>query len=113
MRKLLLASALALPLGGCFQTVAEVPPVSPVVSAIVSVVPEQVQNYAVEACGYLPTAQTVADLLAVWTGVQVPDVARQIASEICIAVTAPKPATRRARSVVVLHGVPVVGAFVR
>jgi hypothetical protein len=114
MRKILLASVVILPLGGCIQTVdTYTPAVSPVVSAIISVAPEQVQNYAVAACGFLPTAQTVANLVAVWTGAQVPDVARQIAAEICAAVTAPKPATRRARSVTVLHGVPITGAFVR
>jgi hypothetical protein len=112
MRNLLLASVVVFPLAGC-QTAGEAPPISPVVTAIVNVAPESVQGYAVAACGYLPTAQTVADLLAVWTNVQVPDVARQIAAEICAAVTAPKPATRRSRSVTVLHGVPITGAFVR
>jgi hypothetical protein len=98
-------------LSGCQTT--EVPNVSPIVGTIVQIVPEQVQNYAVQACGYLPTAQTVADLAAVWTGVQVPDIARQIAAEICAAVLAPKPAARSTRTVITVRGVQVTGAFVR
>lgn len=112
MRKLLLASAVILPLGGC-QTETVAPAVSPIVGAIVSVAPEKVQEYAVAACGFLPTAQTVANLVAVWTGAQVPDMARQIAAEICVAVTAPKSQLRRSSSRPVLHGVPLAGHFVR
>lgn len=108
-----LAAAL---LGGC-QTAAPPPPspiVSPIVGGIISVVPEQVQQYAVAACGFLPTAQTIANLAAAWTGVQVPDIAKQIAAEICAAVLASKPATRSTtRNLPMVRGVPIVGAFVR
>jgi hypothetical protein len=113
MRKLLLASVVALPLGGCLETVQTyTPAVSPVVSAVVSVAPEAVQSAAVAACGYLPTAQTVASLVSVWTGVQVPDIAQQIAAEICAAVTTPRSA-RRSTTRPVVRGVVITGAFVR
>ena len=107
MRKILLASAVILPLAGCQATT--VPDVSPVVTTVVGVLPEQVQQYAVQACGYLPAAATVIQLIQAFGGPAVPGIATQIAQEVCSAVV--KPAARRGAARV--RGVPIAGAFVR
>lgn len=107
MRKPILATALILGLTAC-QTQA---PPSPVVTTVVSVLPENVQALAVKSCGYLPALETVLGLLqAFGKGSDTQATALAIATEVCNAVTA-----RSSRGAVVLsvRGVPLRGHFVR
>ena len=106
MRKLFLALPV-LVLAGC-QTPATVPSVSPAVTAVVGILPAQVQETAVKVCGFLPAAETVASLIAAFGGPSVPGVVNQIAAEICGAVT-----RRSGRSARVVRGVAIRGQFVR
>jgi hypothetical protein len=68
---------------------------------------KQVQSITQQACAFIPTAQTVANILAAGqlNGAFV------IANAICAAVVAPPDATRRRAPMV--SGVPVNGSFVR
>lgn len=111
MRKIFLVPFVALGLTAC-QT-ASAPP-APVINTVVGVLPQQVQDIAVQACGYLPAAETVANLIAAFGGPAVPGIASQIASEICAAVTQPRRAAKGARSSTpTVHGVVIRGQFVR
>jgi hypothetical protein len=95
-------------LGGC-QT-AQVPLPSPVVNTVVDVLPDKVRDGAVQACGYIPTVQTVLDLVSAFGGPAVPGIVNQIVGEICTAVT------RRSSvrgSVTTVRGVRLRGSFVR
>ena len=97
-RKFLLATpvAAALVLGGCATTATS--------AAII-----QIQNYAVLACGFLPTVTTVANIIA--NGNPILQTATDIANAICAAVT-PK-AARRGAVLPTVNGVVVHGRFVR
>jgi hypothetical protein len=112
MRKLIFAAFLALPLVAC-QTPGQVPSVSPVVEVGVGLLPDQVRDAAVKVCGYLPAAETVAQLIAAFGGPSVPGIASQIAAEICGAVTKPRQAGLRAAARPSVRGVAVKGKFVR
>jgi len=69
----------------------------------------QAQNFAIAACGYLPTAETILAILAKKSSQL--DNAEAIAAAICAAVR-PKIATFVARAPAVL-GVPIKGKFVK
>jgi hypothetical protein len=109
MRKLIASSLLALSLTAC-QTTSSNPPASLTVNAVVGVLPAQVQQAAVQACGYLPTAQTVAQLVAAFGGPNLPGVVTDVANEICAAVTKKSFVPGRRLAV---HGVPIRGRFVK
>lgn len=81
------------------------------------------QNIAVAACGFLPTVQTVTDILA--KGNAALSTAEQVATAICAAVT-PATATtttttttasasrkRAAAAPPAIDGIPIVGSFVK
>lgn len=96
-----------LALGGCAGTL---PPVN---SSTIS----QIQQMAVQACGFLPTAKTVADILAALAGAGTAaiDAAAQAAQSVCSAIGA-KSLKRGAlkRSIVINgHRVTVSGTVVR
>jgi hypothetical protein len=95
-------------LGGC-QT-AQAPLPSPVVGTVVGVLPEKVQEAAAKACGYVPTIQTVIDLVAAFGGPAVPSIANQIVAEVCAAVVR-RGSTRSSTPIV--RGVRLRGSFVR
>lgn len=109
MRKFFLALAMLPVLAACV-TPTTAPPVSPAVTTVVGVLPQNVQDAAVKACGYLPTAQTIAQLIAAFGGPSVPGIATQIANEICAVVAQPRARRRGAATV---RGIQVRGRFVR
>src|SRR5215207_2954120 len=102
MRKFILAAALALPLAAC-QTASSG---STVVDAAIGALPTQVQETAVKVCGFLPAAETVAQLIAAFGGPTVPGIVGQIAAEICDAVTKPRTGAIRGTRP---HGVLIRG----
>lgn len=102
MRRLLLSAALAASLSGC----ASVGGISPTAGSFI----DQVRAATSAACAFLPTAETVANILA--TGNPLVSTASTIADAICNAVK-PKLVSgklRRATAPSVL-GVPVHGKF--
>ncbi len=102
MKKLLLAIPLAaaLTFGGCATT-----------GGNVNVI-EQVRQAAVAVCGFLPTVETVAAILA--SGNPIVATASGIANAICDAVTHLPPMTaRRGAPAPSVAGVVIHGKFVR
>lgn len=102
MRKMLVIAALAMSLGGCATTGG-----AGGTQAIIT----QIQQVATQACGFLPTANTVAAILAAAAGV--PGAAtgvEAIAAAICSQMTKPAAAKRGAPMV---YGVPITGTFVK
>lgn len=65
------------------------------------------QNLAVQICGFLPTAQTVANIFA--TGSSALDTASEVATAICSAVNTPRSAGTKP----VVAGVVVEGSKVK
>jgi hypothetical protein len=98
LRKFMLAApvAVALSLGGC-------------AGVDTATVISQVQQAAVLACGFLPTAATVANILA--AGNPALQVASAVATAICTAVTA--KGARRGGAIPNVNGVEVHGKFVQ
>lgn len=109
MKRLILFPVLALVLSACQTT--STPSVSPIVTTVTGLLPQQVQDVAVKTCGFLPAAETVAQLVAAFGGPSIPGIATQIADEICAAVQ--KKSVRRSGGGISVRGVPVVGSFVR
>ena len=79
----------------------------------------QIQNVAVQACGYFPAASSIANLVAVTVGGgTIIGQVEQIAQEICAVATASVPVTKSGRLrgsrdvTVVIRGVPITGHFV-
>lgn len=70
-----LAAAAALSIGGCDKTTGKLDLTG-------------AQNLAVQICGFLPTAQTVANIFA--SGSPALDTASEVASAICQAVNTPR-----------------------
>lgn len=105
MRKILLASAIALSLSGCATTGGNPPDMNAIIA--------QIQQTTAQICSFVPTVETVAAIIAAGSGggatPAVVGVA-SIANAICAAVT--KPAAAR-RGVPTVNGVPVNGSFVR
>lgn len=95
MRKFLFAAPLALVISGCSTTPANV-------QSVIA----QVQQAAIVACGFLPTAATVAAILSGGASTAVTDIAQLI----CTAVTT--KGVRRGTAPTV-NGVVIHGRFVR
>jgi hypothetical protein len=107
MRKTILAAVAALSLGGC---VTAGPAPAPFPTDPANII-NRVQTEAVAVCGFLPTAQTVADMFL--SGNTTVQAISTWASAICSAVT-PKAGVRRASGAGFgrVNGVPVRGKFV-
>jgi hypothetical protein len=71
----------------------------------------QVRQTTVAVCGFLPTIDTVAQILA--AGNPSVMIAGTIANAICAAVTATTPPARRRGAVPTVSGVVIHGRFVR
>lgn len=120
-RKITFASVMlaAVALGGC-ATNGTIPPViggttPPVQNDITNAI-TQVQNAAVLACGFLPTATTVANIIGTLTGVgPATQAATTIAAQICAAVVPAHSGKHRGAPVVRVHGktIAVHGHFVK
>lgn len=103
-----LASAIAISGGGCAL-------LSTAQQAQVTATVAGVQQSAVQACGFLPTAASVAAIIAslVPGGSVVVATADSIAAQICAVVSPAKASGRLGASVPTVNGVPVHGTFVR
>jgi len=105
MRKLMLGAAAAafLAVGGCATT-----------TGSGGITTADVQNAAVTACSFLPTAATIASILSANPAIAT---ASQVAALICAAVTGKQSVELRGASapVIVVNGVPVTieGTFVK
>ena len=75
----------------------------------VTITPADVQAAAVQACGFLPTAATVAGIL---TASPYLATATAVASAICAAVTPTKSASKLGAAVPMVNGVVVHGKWV-
>lgn len=72
-----------------------------------------IQQAAVRVCGFLPTVQTVADIVATFTGGSaIVNLAGNVATAICNAVRPPLGARKRA-AVPMVNGIVIQGGFVR
>lgn len=104
MRKLLLASMLSLSLASCATTGGTPTDTNAIIA--------QIQQTTAQICAFVPTAETVAAIIAAASGgAATPAVigVASIANAICAAVT--KPAAKR-RGVPTVNGVPINGSFV-
>ena len=99
MRKFLLTGIFAITLAGCGT-------INPFTNQPNT--PADVQNATVQACGFLPTASTVLNILAV--GNPAAATAEAVAQAICAAVT---PAPKALKGVPTVNGVEIHGRFVR
>ena len=110
MRKLLIASLLSLSLAGCATQGnggggGGVPSIDPATV-------QQIKDTAATICGFVPTATTVASIIATFTGGgAVVDMVGQAAQGICAAVTA--KGVRRGGPPPKYRGVRIQGKFVR
>jgi hypothetical protein len=111
MRRVLLALALAASLSGC-AALSQIFPTGTTGANIVL----DTQNAAVAICGFLPTAETVAGIIA--TGNPILQTASTVANAICAAVAPKTPVTQSVRHTVrvapvpTVSGVPVYGQFI-
>jgi hypothetical protein len=111
MKAVPLAVASVLLLGGCQTTSV---PTSPIVNIGVGLLPESIQEHVKNACGWLEPVQSIVAIASRLGGFTVPDIANQVAQEICTAVRPPLVAGRRASSPKrVVVGVTLQGYFVR
>lgn len=109
MRKTMLAVATSFALSGCAGTL---PGIDPSIQTNIDNTIAQVQSITTSACKFLPTAQTVANIIATFTGSQsVVATASAIANSICNAVTA--KSVRRGATRPMVRGVVLRGQFVR
>ena len=96
----------AIPLAGCAGTTS--------VSGVSVPSIGQVQTFVTRLCGYLPTASTVANIIA--SGAPGLSTAETIAAAICVAVSTPTAQMgpmSRAQRVPTVAGVPIYGKFVK
>lgn len=99
------ALVLAASLAGCATT-----PTSTTTAAVVT----QVQQATVAACGFLPVASVVANVIASFAGgSSVVGIVEQVAQEICTAAASLKSARLRGQRAPLVRGVPLRGQFVR
>jgi hypothetical protein len=105
-----LAVALPLVLGGCQTTIGV--PTSPIVNVAVGVLPENVRQHVVNVCGWLEPIQSIQLIIAQLGGPTVPDIANQVAAEICDAVRPTIIAGRRYAATRTVLGVRLRGRFV-
>lgn len=105
IRKLLIAAAASISLASCAGV-----GVPGTTSQI-----DQIRNAAVLACGFLPTVETVAGIIATYSGTSAALVTTgsQIADSICSAVVSTSTARRRRGTAPRVNGVVVRGSFVR
>lgn len=115
---LVVASSLAL--GGCFLTskepgtpgtVVTLPPATTPLGQQAAEVIGKVQDYTTKACSFVPTAQTVANLLASF-GVGTLAGAVDVAQQICAAVGPRTASARRSSAPKTLRGIPIRGYYV-
>lgn len=108
MSKAVVAGVLAVAtlFGGCAGTTT----VATVQSAVV-----KVQQAAIAACGYLPTATTVSGIIATLAPGVAPaeNAVLSIAQQICAAVTVSKTSLFASRKAPTVNGIVVHGRFVR
>lgn len=107
MKKLVIAALLSVSLAGC-ATTGGIDPTK--ANALIA----QVQAITQQACGYLPTASSVANIAASFIsgGTLIAGGVEALAGQICAAVTA-KKGRFGSHSVIRVHGVPLHGRFVR
>lgn len=115
MKRLITCFALlgALMLGGCATLPSGARGIDPALASQIDAQIKAVQDAAVAACRFLPTAQTVASIASTFlpgatAGV---GIANQIATAICGAVT--KKALNRSAPAPRVNGVLVRGTFIR
>ena len=114
MRKVLLVSTAALALSGCAQLQTLF---GPIINATPTQLVQDVENAAVATCSFLPTAETVAGIIAV--GNPALATASSIANAICADVVPKTPVVQAIRKTInpnapvpTVSGVPVRGTFV-
>jgi hypothetical protein len=108
-----LAAAAILPaifLGGCQTTVSV--PTSPIVNVGVGLLPENIRQHVVNVCGWLEPAQNIVAIVESLGGYAVPDIANQVAAEICDAVQPRVVAGRRYAATRIVNGIRLRGRFV-
>lgn len=108
--KILAVSGLSasLALGGCATTTGGTTSTTTSISDTIA----QIQNAAVTACAFLPTAATVANIIGTLAGVGTEtNLAGNVAAQICAAVAPPKSAKLKA-GVPTVNGVVIHGKFV-
>jgi hypothetical protein len=109
MRRVLLLAPILLVLTGC-QTSSV--PTSPLINVGVSYLPEHIQQHVRNACGWVEPLSNLAKIVASLGGFSVPDIANQVAQEICTAVRPPVVAGRRMAAKRTVQGVRLQGRFV-
>jgi hypothetical protein len=97
-------------LSGCQTTVSV--PTSPIVTVAVGALPENIQRHVVNVCNWLEPVQSIAAIVAQLGGYTVPDIANQVAAEICDAVRPQLVAGRRYAATRQVLGVRLRGRFV-
>jgi hypothetical protein len=102
--------ALPLALGGCQTTIST--PTSPIVVATVGALPESIQRHVVNVCNWLEPVQGIAAIVAQLGGYTVPDIANQVAAEICDAVRPTIISGRRYAATRTVLGIRLRGRFV-
>jgi hypothetical protein len=102
--------ALPLALGGCQTTVSV--PTSPIVTVAVGALPENIQRHVVNVCQWLEPLQSIQMIVAQLGGPTVPDIANQVAAEICDAVRPTIIAGRRYAATRTVLGVRLRGRFI-
>ncbi len=106
MKSLVLASVLALSLAGCATTGGPSP-------TEIEATVKKVKETTAKVCGYVPTTLTIGKIITTFTGGGAfIDIARQVAGDICTAVTTAPLADGGTRHIVV-RGVVVKGSYVR
>jgi hypothetical protein len=113
MRKLLAVPVLAIGLSGCLTagTAPVVTPVTPEVETSPDVYIARIQQATVAACGFLPTANFVADLFL--SENQTFETVSAFAKAICGAVVKQARIAKAQRRQPVVAGIVVEGRFVR
>jgi hypothetical protein len=115
MRKIIIATALAISLSGCARTISVDPSGGGLVIGNTPIDAEiqQVRDIASKACGFLPAVETVASLIGMFTsGGPIVSTASAIADAICKKVTTAGVNRRGVRVIPSIVGVSRSGAKV-
>jgi hypothetical protein len=107
--RLAAASLAVLLVGGC-QTSVTVP--SPIVTTVVTALPENVQSHVRNVCDWWEPLQSIQAIVASLGGPTVPDIANLVAAEICDAVRPVIVSGRRYAAVRAVRGIRLRGRFV-
>jgi hypothetical protein len=110
MKHLLCGAACLAILSGCQTTVSV--PTSPIVTVAVGALPENIQRHVVNVCNWLEPVQVIQQIVAQLGGPTVPDIANQVAAEICDAVRPQIISGRRYAATRSVLGVRLRGQFV-